>query len=331
MKTLNEIKSELKANPKTWLVTGCAGFIGSHLLFHLLDSEQRVVGLDNLSSGSKDNLSRVQDGLKGSGWSNFEFFKEDIRILDPSSSLMSGVDFVLHQAAIASVPLSIENPLETFENNVFGTEIVLEMARRASVKKVVLASSSAVYGDDPAEAKDENTIGNPLSPYANSKFINERQCLQLSKVFSIPTVALRYFNAYGEGQSPDGPYAAVIPSWQEVILQGKAPKVFGDGSQTRDFLHVNDVVKANFQSALHQQQAKQSFVFNVGGGNSVSLNELFQIMKEAAGAPVDMNPEYLPEREGDIKHSRSSIHKIKSILGFEPEVELPTGLKSLFG
>ncbi|MEO0335889.1 MAG: NAD-dependent epimerase/dehydratase family protein [Pseudomonadota bacterium] len=332
--TLESIKTKLKESPKTWFLSGCAGFVGSHLLQHLLDCGQRVVGVDNLSTGSEENLEAVKSLVGYEAFQNFEFRKMDIRDLSQAQGLFVGVDVVLHQAAMASVPQSVEFPFAAFENNVLGTEMVFEEARKASVKKVIYASSSAIYGDNEDPEKTEKNIGKPLSPYANTKHINELQAEQISNVFGIPSFGLRYFNVFGVRQSPNGPYAAVIPAWMQAFTLGQPVKVYGDGEQTRDFIHVEDVVKANLLAAISQSDQKESHALNVAGGKAISLLDLHKTMAKAfleiyPDGKV-LEPCFESERSGDIRHSLGSIEALTKSLDFSHEVSLETGLTEMF-
>ncbi|NQZ02038.1 MAG: NAD-dependent epimerase/dehydratase family protein [Bdellovibrionales bacterium] len=331
--TLDNIKSYLSKDKKKWLLTGCAGFVGSHILETLLEAGQTVVGVDNLTTGSEENLEAAKTAVGNEAFQNFTFAKLDIQKLG-GFELFSGIDFVIHQAAMASVPQSMQAPMQAFDNNVLGTEVVFDQARKAGVKKVVFASSSAVYGDNADEVKSEIEIGAPLSPYGNSKLINEKQAQQLSQVFGIPTVGLRYFNVFGVRQSPEGPYAAVIPAWLEALQGEQAVKVFGDGQQTRDFVHVKDVVKANLLATNFEQSPNSSLVLNVAGGVATSLLDLHQAMAKSLQKVYPskkvVDPLFLPEREGDIKHSLGSIKALKEQLDFHPDVSLELGLQQMF-
>jgi UDP-N-acetylglucosamine 4-epimerase len=332
--TLSNLKQKLVTEPKTWMITGCAGFIGSHLLEFLLEAHQKVIGVDNLSTGSEDNLKAVEAIVGKDKFNNFAFLREDLLDLKDATQLFANTDIVLHQAAQASVPESMRDPLATFKNNALGTEIVFDEARKAKVKRVVYASSSAVYGDNADDIKVEGKVGRPLSPYGNSKFLNELQAAQLSNVFSVPSVGLRYFNVFGQRQSPDGPYAAVIPAWMRAFTSEQAPVIFGDGGQTRDFIHVKDVVKANILAATQTCEPTDSLVFNVAGGKAISLLELHSAMAKSFNAvypeKVVKDIEFGPGRAGDIRHSLGSAEKLRQALGFETEVSLEQGLKEMF-
>lgn len=316
------MRPEFNSKKYNWLVTGCAGFIGSHLVEALLKSQQNVIGLDDFSTGCQENLNQVLDS---SSEENFKFHRGDIRNRALLQSILKNVDFVLHHAALASVPASLENPADCFSVNVQGFAEILEASKISGVKKVIYASSSAVYGDDPAEKKREESVGNPLSPYGVSKLMNETLALSFSKIYGLPTVGFRYFNVFGTRQSPTGPYAAVIPLWIEALLNKEQPKIYGDGLTSRDFCSVDLVVKANIRAALSVAPNSHQIV-NVGSGRATSLKELFNLILQACSSEkiqlAYTNPLMLPERKGDIKHSLADCSRLNQLLG-EP---IPTNL-----
>jgi len=320
------LRDELIAAPRTWLITGVAGFIGSSLLAHLLDLRQRVVGLDNFSTGSRRNLDDVLDGRESPA---FRFVEGDIRKLDDCVEACAGVDVVLHQAALPSVPMSIDDPLASHAVNVGGFLNVLSAARDANVSRVVYASSSAVYGEASSVPVSEDRIGEPLSPYAADKRTDEIYAQVWGRQFGLSCIGLRYFNVFGRRQDPNGAYAAVIPKWVEALLRDEPCYVYGDGETTRDFCHVSDVVQANLLAAVAADSAVGE-VYNVGRGSETSLNELFRMIRLGlAGYDGDLashEPVYEPFRLGDIRRSVADISKARRRLGFEPNVTVAEGL-----
>ena len=298
------------------LVTGGAGFIGSHIVGKLIDDGFRVRVLDNLDSGKVDNLAGVMNEIN--------FVKGNIRDAETVRDVMKGADFVFHEAAQVSIPRSVKDPMETNEINIRGTLNILEAARRGDVKKVVFASSSAVYGN--VSEKDlplkEDRMLSPPSPYAVTKLVGEHYCRIFSELYGLETICLRYLNVYGPGQNPDSAYAAVIPRFIRSIVRGERPVVFGDGLQSRDFVFVKDVVQANI---LAMKSKVRHGVFNVGTGESVNLLQLIEMISKISGK--DIKPIFTDPRPGDIKHSLSDISKIKQELGYGPEYNLEDGLK----
>ena len=313
-----------------WLVTGAAGFIGSHLVEHLLAIGQSVRGLDNLSSGSMANLAEVESRVRSDAWDRFRFTKADIRDAAACEQAVAGVSYVLHQAALGSVPRSIEEPDEFHSVNVDGTLNIFLAAVASGVRKVVYASSSSVYGDDPHLPKTEGSVGRPLSPYAATKAINELYADVLSRTYGLPAVGLRYFNVFGPRQNPQGPYAAVIPRWIAAYIEGKAPIIFGDGDTSRDFCPVANVVQANVLAA-RSGEATNGAVYNVALGQTTSLNDLaaqlkFELLRLGMDT-ASTAPRYEPFRDGDIRHSQADISKIRSDLGYSPRTSLAEGLR----
>ena len=320
---------ELRQHPATWLVTGVAGFIGSNLLETLLRLNQRVVGLDNFATGHQYNLDEVEHRVGPSAWQRFCFIRGDIR--DPSAcrEACTGADYVLHQAALGSVPRSIEDPLTTNETNISGFLNMLVAARDAGVKRMVYAASSSTYGDHPELPKIEQRIGNPLSPYAVTKLVNELYANVFARTYGFKTIGLRYFNIFGQRQDPDGAYAAVIPKWFGGLLQGEPVYINGDGETSRDFCFIDNCVQANILAATADEQAADQ-VYNVAFGERTSLNELFALIRQrvvervpaaAAAAPV-----YRDFRAGDVRHSLADIGKAAQLLGYSPEYSVQTGL-----
>lgn len=313
-----------------WSVTGAAGFIGSHLVEYLLTNGQTVVGLDNLSTGHAHNLESVREALGEDRWRHFEFKQADICVEEPLEGLFEGCDYVLHQAALGSVPRSISNPIATHESNATGFLNVLEGARRAAVKRVVYASSSSVYGSDATLPKVEDRVGWPLSPYAASKRTDELYAAAYRHSKGYPSVGLRYFNVFGSRQDPNGAYAAVIPRWFKALVAGEPAVIYGDGTTSRDFCHVANVVQANIRAALVPWHPELPLVFNVALGGRTSLNELFALIREIVATQVpsaqSREPDYEDFRLGDITHSEADISLATKWLGYEPTHDVRKGL-----
>jgi len=318
--------SSLRSITSTWLITGVAGFIGSNLLEALLRSNQRVVGLDNFSTGHRCNIESVEGVVTPQQWERFQFYEGDICNLDTCrDALSTGVDYVLHQAALGSVPRSINDPIASNLNNVSGFLNMLVASRDARVKTFVYAASSSTYGDHPGLPKVEEQIGNPLSPYAVTKYVNELYAEVFSTAYGFKSVGLRYFNVFGPRQDPNGPYAAVIPKWIEQIREGKQVLIHGDGQTSRDFCYVENAVQANVLAALASTEAK-GHVYNVAVGQQTSLNELFETLKVLIGKP-EAECLYGEFRKGDVRHSLANIDKARKLLGYCPKVECREGLR----
>lgn len=317
-----------------WLVTGVAGFIGSNLLETLLQHGQSVAGLDSFFSGKRENLDQVRERVGDEAWGQFTFVEGDIRDPDVVNRVCEGASFVLHQAALGSVPRSMDEPALCHEINVTGFLNVVSAARLAGVKRLVYASSSAVYGDDPAESKHEHTIGQPLSPYAASKWMNEIYAGVFARAYGFEAVGLRYFNIYGPRQDPEGAYAAVIPKWIQALLKHEPVQINGDGETSRDFCYIADVVQANLRAALSSEKGLGGAVFNVASGHRTTLNELFAVLKEEMvrrdSAVAELEPVYRDFRAGDIRHSLADIGKARSGLAFAPAFSLQDGLQTAF-
>lgn len=354
MTRYEQIQAELRQAPKTWLVTGVAGFIGSNLLETLLKFDQRVVGLDNFATGHKRNLDEVQTLVSPDQWANFCFIEGDIRQLTDcqaamtwhapvgaASSLRLPVDYVLHQAALGSVPRSLADPIATNETNITGFLNMLVAARDAKVKSFTYAASSSTYGDHPALPKVEENIGNPLSPYAVTKYVNELYASIFARSYGFETIGLRYFNVFGPRQDPNGAYAAVIPKWTAALLKGEPVYINGDGETSRDFCYVANAVQANLLSAVIPDSIGISSeltsssplnqVFNVAVGDRTTLNDLFFQLRDnlkAYGVSKTVQPAYREFRVGDVRHSQAEIGKAKSILGYKPKYSVGQGLKS---
>jgi UDP-N-acetylglucosamine 4-epimerase len=328
-----QVQAELRAAPRRWLVTGCAGFIGSHLLEKLLKLDQPVIGLDNFSTGKRANLEEVRGLVTPDQWSRFTFAEGDIRTLADCEKACNGVDLVLHQAALGSVPRSLEDPLRTHASNVDGTLNMLDAARRARVARFVYASSSSVYGDHPALPKVEENIGQPLSPYAASKLMCEIHAQIYSRCYGLNTTGLRYFNVFGPRQDPEGAYAAVIPKWFAALLSGEVVQINGDGETSRDFCFVHNVVQANLLAAAGNKIPGAS-IYNVACGERASLNQLYSLLKliVSRDMPLVRNAEskYRSERLGDVRHSQAEVTAIRRDCGFEAEFLLRHGLEQAY-
>lgn len=320
-------KQQLIAAPKTWLVTGCAGFIGSNLVENLLKLGQKVVGLDNFATGKQHNLTQVQQIVGAELWQQFRFIEADIR--DPAACLNAciGVDYVLHQAALGSVPRSINDPIATNETNISGFLNMLVAAKEHKVSRFVYAASSSTYGDHPALPKLEANIGNPLSPYAVTKYVNELYADVFSRCYGFHSVGLRYFNVFGPRQDPHGAYAAVIPKWTAAMIAGEDVAINGDGETSRDFCFVANAVQANILAALSSPE--QSEVYNVAVGDRTSLNTLFHAIAnslQAEGVDYSKQPLYRDFRAGDVRHSQADISKARQQLGYEPSHNIGQGI-----
>ena len=327
----DEIKEKLKSEPKKWLVTGAAGFIGSNLLEALLGLGQDVVGIDNFSTGFRENLESVRAAVGESSWERFKFKEGDIA--DPSSckEVCRGVDYVLHQAAIGSVPRSLEHPLETNRSNVDGFLNMLVASRESGVKRFVFASSSSVYGDDESLPKVEERTGGPLSPYAVTKQAGELYAKVFAReYYRLENIGLRYFNVFGPRQNPGGAYAAVIPKWIGLLLQGQRCTIFGDGETSRDFCYIENVIQANLLAALADNGQAVNEVYNVGYGSRTTLNQLYQAicgrLSVHKAVVSELEPIYDSFRQGDIRHTEADISKAKRLLEYHPTHSLEQGL-----
>ena len=330
MREYEVLKKQLKTTQYTWLITGVAGFIGSNLLEALLLLNQKVVGLDNFSTGYQNNLDGVQKVVTPAQWLNFCFLRSDIRNLTDCQVACSGVDFVLHQAALGSVPRSVEDPLTTNASNVTGFLNMLVAARNAKVKRFIYAASSSTYGDHPDLPKVENKIGMPLSPYAVTKYVNELYADVFGKAYGVHSIGLRYFNVFGPRQDPEGAYAAVIPKWISNMIKGEAVYINGDGQTSRDFCYVANVVQANFLAACTQNTKALNQVYNKAVGSKTTLNELFeQIKLNLLNFYPHLNDTKAVLREfrtGDVRHSLANIEKARENLGYEPTHSMEQGL-----
>ena len=328
MNRYEEVKAELIAAPKTWLVTGVAGFIGSNLLETLLKLDQAVVGLDNFATGHKRNLDEVEADVSTQQWGRFTFIEGDIRNQKDCVKAVRGVDYVLHQAALGSVPRSINDPVTTNEVNITGFLNILIAARDEEVESFTYAGSSSTYGDHPALPKIEANIGDPLSPYAVTKYVNELYADVFARAYGFETIGLRYFNVFGKRQDPNGAYAAVIPKWTASIINGEEVFINGDGETSRDFCFIDNTVQANILAATAPKQARND-VYNVAVGERTTLNALFEAIKTALrnnNIPVNVAPTYRDFRAGDVRHSQADINKAKELLGYQPNNNITEGL-----
>ena len=332
MNSYQVLSEQLRKSRKKWLVTGVAGFIGSHILQRLLELDQVVVGLDNFSTGHPGNLEDVRTAVRPESWSRFTFIEGDIRDLDTCNKACSGVEVVLCQAALGSVPRSIKEPITIHESNVNGFLNLLVAARDAGVNRMVYASSSSVYGDDPGLPKVEAQTGNPLSPYALTKVINEQYASVFARCYGFKSIGLRYFNVFGPRQDPNGPYAAVMPKWIQALLTGAPCLIHGDGETSRDFCFVANAVQANLLAGSAPETALGE-VFNVSFGDATTLNQLYGMMAERVALLQDgfihRDPTYTDFREGDIRHSLADLSKIRTMLGYAPTHSVSEGLDVL--
>ena len=329
MTKYDEVKTQLEAAPKTWLVTGVAGFIGSNLLETLLKLNQQVVGLDNFATGHQHNLDEVQGLVSAEQWNNFNFIEGDIRQLEDCQRACEGADYVLHQAALGSVPRSIADPITTNSANIDGFLNMLVAARDAKVQSFTYAASSSTYGDHPDLPKVEDNIGKPLSPYAVTKYINELYADVFAKTYGFNCVGLRYFNVFGRRQDPNGAYAAVIPKWTAAMIQNEAVFINGDGETSRDFCYIENTVQMNLLAATANNSARNQ-VYNCAVGDRTTLNDLYQEIKSALeNLQVKVTPaqaEYCEFRAGDVRHSQADVSKARELLGYEPSYKIGQGI-----
>jgi UDP-N-acetylglucosamine 4-epimerase len=324
----NEIKQQLLASPKTWLITGVAGFIGSNLLEKLLLLNQRVIGLDNFETGHQHNLDEVQGLVSPEQWQKFSFINGDIRDYKTCQQAVSDVDYILHQAALGSVPRSIADPILTNSANITGFLNMLTAAKEENVLSFTYAASSSTYGDHPALPKVEENIGNPLSPYAVTKYVNELYANVFARTYGFKTIGLRYFNVFGKRQDPSGAYAAVIPKWTSSLINNDELFINGDGETSRDFCFIENVIQMNLLAATAVDEVKDQ-VYNVAVGDRTTLNLLFNTIKETLiqnNIKVENEPVYRDFRTGDVRHSQADISKAKNNLGYEPEFNFYDGI-----
>lgn len=328
MSQYQTVCTQLKQAPKMWLVTGVAGFIGSNLLETLLKLDQKVVGLDNFATGHQYNLDEVQTLVSPAQWNNFSFIEGDIRHFEDCQKACMDVDYVLHQAALGSVPRSIADPITTNATNITGFLNMLTAARDAKVSSFTYAASSSTYGDHPALPKVEENIGNPLSPYAVTKYVNELYADVFARTYAFKTIGLRYFNVFGKRQDPNGAYAAVIPKWTAAMIAGDEVFINGDGETSRDFCFIENTVQANILAATANDEAKNQ-VYNVAVGDRTTLNDLFNALQVALhenAVTYNKKPVYREFRAGDVRHSQASIAKIEQFLDYKPEFNINQGI-----
>lgn len=331
MSQYQTVCEQLQHAPKTWLVTGAAGFIGSNLLETLLRLNQKVVGLDNFATGHQHNLDEVQNLVSVEQWANFKFYEGDIRNLEDCQKACANVDYVLHQAALGSVPRSIADPITTNAANITGFLNMLVAARDAKVSSFTYAASSSTYGDHPALPKVEENIGNPLSPYAVTKYVNELYAYVFARTYGFKAIGLRYFNVFGKRQDPNGAYAAVIPKWTAAMIAGDDVFINGDGETSRDFCFIENTVQANILAATTQNEEAKNQVYNVAVGDRTTLNDLFNAIKDALnknGVTYSKEPIYRDFRAGDVRHSQASIEKIKFFLDYAPQFIISQGIEN---
>ncbi len=330
MSAYSDLTKSMTAQPSRWLITGVAGFIGSNLLEHLLKLGQTVVGLDNFLTGYQKNLDMVRDIVGPEAWSRFTFIEGDIRDIDTCHAACKGVQHVLHEAALGSVPRSIDDPLLSNSCNITGYLHMLVAARDAGVKSFVYAASSSTYGDSPELPKVEDKIGSPLSPYAVTKYVDELYADVFNRCYGFSSVGLRYFNVFGQRQDPYGAYAAVIPQWFASLIKKETVFVNGDGETSRDFCYIDNVVQANLLASFAQGEATNK-IYNVAFGQRTTLNELFDLIKEevARHKPEVMSAEcvHCDFRAGDVRHSLADIGRAEKLLGYGPQFDVRQGLR----
>lgn len=330
MISIESIKLDLQSSPKLWLITGVAGFIGSNLLEYLLKLDQVVIGVDNFSTGYRHNLDEVRQLVSSAQWKNFTIVEGDIRDFSVCEKLTQGVNYVLHQAALGSVPRSIEDPISTNANNIDGFLNILVASKNSNVESFTYAASSSTYGDHPDLPKKEEAIGRPLSPYAVTKLVNELYAEVFSRTYGFHSIGLRYFNVFGPRQDPSGAYAAVIPRWISSMIKGERIQINGDGETSRDFCYVKNVVQANLFAATCVVTDAKNQIYNVAVGERTSLNELYGYLRNILNEKLPLleigNPEYIEFRDGDVRHSQADLSKIRNLLGYLPEYQVHRGL-----
>lgn len=328
---IDELKEQLEQKPQTWLVTGVAGFIGSNLLESLLRLNQQVVGLDNFATGHQHNLDQVQALVSPEQWARFRFIEGDIRNLEDCHAACAGVDYVLHQAALGSVPRSLEDPITTNQANIDGFLNMLVAARDAKVKRFVYAASSSTYGDHPGLPKVEDRIGKPLSPYAVTKLVNEQYADVFTRTYGLEAAGLRYFNIFGARQDPEGAYAAVVPKWTKAMINNETLWINGDGETSRDFCYIANTVQANLLAATSQHEDAGNTVYNIAVGDRTTLNELFEAIRATLEPRFphlkDFKPSYRDFRPGDVRHSLADISRARTVMGYAPTHRILQGLE----
>ncbi len=326
-----KLQEKLQKKQSSWLITGVAGFIGSNLLENLLKLGQNVVGLDNFATGHQRNLDEVKSLVTEKQWENFNFIEGDIRDTEACSKACTGADYVLHQAALGSVPRSIEDPVTTNANNISGFLNMLVAARDAKVKRFVYAASSSTYGDHPALPKVEENIGKPLSPYAVTKYVNELYADVFAQTYGFNTIGLRYFNIFGQRQDPDGAYAAVIPKWVAGFIKEEKIFINGDGETSRDFCYIKNAVQANLLAATTENPDAVNQVYNVAVGDRTTLNFLFDSIQDKLLKRLDsldkVEADYRDFRAGDVRHSQADTSKAERLIGYQPTHKIDAGLE----
>ena len=330
MNAYETIQKQLQAEPKKWLITGVAGFIGSNLLETLLKLDQTVVGLDNFATGHQYNLDEVKGEVTPEQWARFTFIEGDIRNVDTCHQACQGADYVLHQAALGSVPRSINDPITTNSANIDGFLNMLVAARDAQVKSFTYAASSSTYGDHPGLPKVEDRIGKPLSPYAVTKYVNELYAEVFARTYGFNCIGLRYFNVFGKRQDPNGAYAAVIPKWTSAMIQDEDLFINGDGETSRDFCFIENTVQANLLAATVQAEEARNQVYNVAVGGRTTLNQLFSYIRESLGEngiQYQKDASYRDFRAGDVRHSQADVSKANNLLGYDPQYTIEQGIK----
>src|SRR5712692_471720 len=330
MASYEQVQKRIRATPRTWLITGAAGFIGSHLLETLLKLDQRVIGLDNFSTGNRNNLDQVKQAVTADQWKNFRFVEGDIRALDTCRLACRSVNLVLHQAGLGSVPRSIADPIATHDSNIGGFLNMLVAAHGAGVARFVYAGSSATYGDHPALPRVEPEIGRPLSPYAVTKYVNELYAGTFARCYGFDSIGLRYFNVFGPRQDLNGTYAAVIPKWVAGMIRNEPVHINGDGETVRDFCYVDNVVQANLLAALVANPPAVNQVYNIAMSERTTLNQLFEMIRSVLEPRFphlrDLSPIYREFRAGDARMSQADISKAERLLGYRPAWRVKQGL-----
>lgn len=330
MSSYQQIQQAISAAPRTWLITGVAGFIGCNILEVLLKNRQQVVGLDNFATGRKSNLDEIRSAVSVGQWENFRLIEGDIRDPEICEEACAGVDYVLHQAALGSVPRSLKDPVTTNSVNIDGFLNMLVAARDARVQRFVYAASSSTYGDHPGLPKQEDLIGEPLSPYAVTKYVNELYAGVFALNYGFQSIGLRYFNVFGPRQDPDGAYAAVIPKWIAAMIRNEPVHINGDGETSRDFCYIANVVQANLLAATTGNKDAANQVYNIAVGDRTTLNQLFARLHENLFAQFahlkEYHPVYCDFRAGDVRHSLADISKAKRLLGYQPTHRVGEGL-----
>ncbi|MBU3598282.1 SDR family oxidoreductase [Polynucleobacter bastaniensis] len=330
MSNYSKVQGRLKANSKKWLVTGVCGFIGSNLLEELLNLDQYVIGIDNLSTGYIENLHEVKNTVGQKKWDNFKFLEFDILNLESCMKACEGVDYVLHQAALGSISRSIKNPLGTNAVNINGFLNMLFAAKSSSVSKFVYASSSSVYGDHPDLPKVETKIGKPLSPYATTKLCDELYAEVFRRTYGLDVAGLRYFNVFGKRQNVNGEYAAVIPKWISAVIKGEGIDIYGDGETSRDFCYIKNVIQANILAAVSEHKSESDKIYNIAVGDRTTLNDLIKIITQVVANKIGPSQtsriNYGDFRVGDIRHSLAEISKAKRDIGYAPQYDLMSGI-----